>query len=48
MSKQKKKLIATFGGKEAESLHNDESEITGTYRKSKGTYELYLTIDETV
>lgn len=42
MTKQKRKLIATFKGQDAEALHNDE--ISGTYRK--GVYELYLTMDK--
>ena len=45
MTNAKKKLITTFRGKEAQALHNDEAEITGTYRKSKGTYELYMTMN---
>jgi hypothetical protein len=46
--KQKRKLIATFTGKEAKALHNDRAEITGTYHKSKGVYvyELYMTMTE--
>jgi hypothetical protein len=47
MTKQKRKLIATFKGPIAEALHNDETEITGSYVKSKGVYELYMTIEET-
>ena len=47
MTKQKRKLIATFKGPIAEALHNDTAELSGTYRKSKGVYELYMTIDET-
>ena len=48
MTTQKRKLIATFNGREAQALHNDEAEITGTYRKSKGVYELYMTMEKTV
>ena len=44
MTKQKRKLIATFTGREAQALHNDNAEISGTYRK--GVYELYLTMDK--
>jgi hypothetical protein len=47
MSKQKRRLIATFIGREAEALHNDRAEISGSYVKSKGVYELYMTIEET-
>jgi hypothetical protein len=46
MNKQKRKLIATFKGKEAQALHNDRAEITGTYRESKGVYELYMTMEK--
>ena len=45
MTKQKKKLIATFTGREAQALRNDRAEITGTYRESKGLYELYLEME---
>ena len=44
MTKQKRKLIATFKGKETVALHNDRAEITATY--SKGVYELYVTMEE--
>jgi hypothetical protein len=47
MTKQKRKLIAAFKGPRAEALHNDSAEITGTYRESKGVYELYMTVEET-
>ena len=46
MTKQKRKLIATFRDKEAEDLHNDTAEISGTYRK--GVYEFYMTMEKTV
>jgi hypothetical protein len=46
MTKQKRKLIATFTGREAEDLHNDGAEITGTYRK--GVYGLYMTVEKEV
>ncbi len=46
MTKQKRKLIATFTGREAKALHNDRAEITGTYHESKGVYELYMTVEE--
>jgi hypothetical protein len=46
MTKQKRKLIATFKGPEAEALHKDMAEITGSYRKSKGVYELYMTMEK--
>ena len=29
MTKQKRKLIATFKGQDAEALHNDNAEISG-------------------
>jgi hypothetical protein len=45
-AKPKKKLIATFKGPEAEALHNDKAEITGTYRESKRVYELYMTMEK--
>lgn len=44
MTKQKRKLIATFKGQDAEALHNDNAEISGTYRK--GVYQLFLTMDK--
>ena len=46
MTKPKKKLIATFKGKEAQAFENDRVEITGKYRK--GVYELYMTIEDRV
>ena len=46
MTKTKKKLIATFKGKEAEAFENDRVEITGKFRK--GVYELYMTIESEV
>ena len=46
MTKQNRKLIATFKGPIAEALHNDTAELTGTYRN--GVYELYMTFEETV
>ncbi|MGA7976057.1 MAG: hypothetical protein WB975_02385 [Nitrososphaeraceae archaeon] len=44
MTKQKRKLIATFKGLEAEAFENDRVELTGKYRK--GVYELYMTIEK--
>ena len=44
MTKQKRKLIATFKGREAEASTQRQAEISGTYRK--GVYELYLTMDK--
>jgi hypothetical protein len=44
MTKQKRKLIATFKGPEAQAFEDDRVELTGKYRK--GCYELYMTIDE--
>jgi hypothetical protein len=46
MTKQKRKLIATFKGPIAEALHNDTAELTGTYSESKGIYELYMTMEK--
>lgn len=46
MTKQKRKLIATFTGAEAQALSNEGAEISGTYRK--GVYTLYMTMEETV
>ncbi|MGA7141420.1 MAG: hypothetical protein WBP88_10865 [Nitrososphaeraceae archaeon] len=43
MTKQKRKLIATFTGREAQALSDDRAEITGTY--NKGVYELYMTME---
>jgi hypothetical protein len=48
MTKQKRKLIATFKGKEAQAFEDDRVELNGKYHKSKGTYELYVTIEETI
>ena len=45
MTKQKRKLIATFKGPVAEAFENDRVEITGKSRK--GIYELYMRIDKT-
>jgi hypothetical protein len=42
---KKRKLIATFTGREAQALHNYEAEITGSYVKSKGVYTLYMTFE---
>jgi hypothetical protein len=44
MTKQKRKLIATFTGREAQALCNARAEISGTY--NKGVYELYMTMEE--
>ena len=44
MTKQKRKLIATFTGREAQALCNDRAEITGTYNND--VYELYMTMEE--
>ncbi len=44
MNKQKRKLIATFKGPEAQALHNDKPEISGVYRK--GVYELYMAVEK--
>ena len=44
MTKQKRKLIATFKGKEAQAFENDRVELTGKSRK--GVYELYTTIEK--
>ena len=46
MTKQKRKLIATFTGAEAEALANDRAELSSKYRK--GVYDLYMTMEETV
>ena len=42
--KSKKKLVASFKGPIA--FEDDRVELTGEYHKSKGTYELYMTIEE--
>ncbi|MGC2428999.1 MAG: hypothetical protein WA421_18340 [Nitrososphaeraceae archaeon] len=47
MTKQKRKLIATFTGREARALCNDRAEISGTYHESKGVYDLYLEMEQT-
>jgi hypothetical protein len=47
-SKPKKKLVASFKGPEAQAFEDDRVELTGKYHKSKGTYELYMTIQERV
>ena len=44
MTKQKRKLIATFTGKEAEAFENDRVELTG--KSHKGCYEVYMTIEK--
>jgi hypothetical protein len=44
MTKQKRKLIATFKGAEGQAFEDDRVELTGKYRK--GVYELYMAIEE--
>jgi hypothetical protein len=46
MTKQKRKLIATFTGAEARALCNDMVDLTSTTRK--GVFELYMeqTLDD--
>jgi hypothetical protein len=44
MTKQKRKLIATFKGSEAQAFENDRVELTRKYRK--GVYELYMTVEK--
>jgi hypothetical protein len=44
MTKQKRRLIATFKGPEAEAFANDRVELTA--KSHKGIYELYMDIEE--
>lgn len=43
-AKPKKKLVASFKGPIAQAFEDDRVELTG--KSSKGTYELYMTIEE--
>ena len=43
MTKQKRKLIATFKGPIAEAFEDDRVELTGKYHK--GVYELYMMVE---
>ena len=43
MTKQKRKLIATFKGPITKAFENDRVELTGKYRK--GVYELYMMVE---
>jgi len=43
MTKQKRKLIATFKGQEAQALYNDRAELSGKYLD--GVYELYMSLE---